>query len=104
MKALQDQRRTKLNSYNADLVGRTASQLGQIATAISGEADRIKYTSDANLLKNQGFQLENSALKTNKQLDKLGIQSQTRLGKTKAKDTYRQTVANLTPKPKRCEA
>ena len=96
MKALQDQRRTKLNSYNADLVGRTASQLGQIATAIGGEADRIKYTSDANLLKNEGFQLENSALKTNRSLDKLGIQSQTRLGKTKAKDTYRQTVASLT--------
>ena len=96
MKALQDQRRTKLNSYNADLVGRTASQLGQIATAIGGEADQIKYTSDANLLKNEGFQLENSALKTNRSLDKLGIQSQTRLGKTKAKDTYRQTVASLT--------
>ena len=75
MKALQDQRRTKLNSYNADLVGRTASQLGQIATAIGGEADRIKYTSDANLLKNEGFQLENSALKTNKQLDKLGFKA-----------------------------
>ena len=87
MKALQDQRRTKLNSYNADLVGRTASQLGQIATAIGGEADRIKYTSDANLLKNQGFQLENSALKTNKPRQ-AGNQSQTRLGKTKAKDTY----------------
>lgn len=96
MKALQDQRRTQLNTYNADLVGQTASRLGLIATAISGEADRIKYTSNANLLKNEGFQLENSGLRTNRQLDKLGVRSQTRQGKMEVRNQYQQTIANLT--------
>lgn len=95
MKALQDQRRTKLNSYNADLVGRTASQLGQIATAISGEADNIKYTNQSNLLKNEGFKLTDAALNTNKTLDTLGVKKQSRLARQSERVKFNTTVKSL---------
>ena len=95
LQALQASRRTKLNNYNSDLVGATASQLSQIATAISGEADRIKYTSDNNALKNQGFQIENLQQESDLALTKLGIKSQARLSKRTTRVNYNQKLDEL---------
>lgn len=95
LQALQANRRSKLNSYNSDLVGATASQLSQIATAISGEADRIKYTKDNNALTNQGFQVENLQQKSDLALETLGIKRQSRLSGKISRVNYNQKLDEL---------
>ena len=51
LKTEQKKRRTALTNYNSQLAGETASQLAQIAMAMDGEVNSIKYSRASNALK-----------------------------------------------------
>ena len=58
MQMLQKDRRRNLSNFNQKMNGAVASEFAQIATQMSGEADRIKYTSVENLINNQAIMLD----------------------------------------------
>ena len=58
MRLLQQDRRRNLSNFNQKMNGPVAAEFAQIATQMSGEADRIKYTSDENLINNQAIMLD----------------------------------------------
>ena len=79
--AIQSDRRRAMNNYNDQLVGETSTQMAQIATAISGEADRIKYTKQNAGLQKEGFDIETRANALEQQLANIAIEQTTNLGK-----------------------
>ena len=50
LKTEQKKRRNALNNYNSSLAGETSSQLAQIATAMDGEVQSMKYSRASNRL------------------------------------------------------
>lgn len=58
MQARQKDMRRNLSNFNQQMNGETSAQLAQIASQINGEAERIKYTSSANALEQQGLMLQ----------------------------------------------
>lgn len=58
MRALQQDRRRNLSNFNQKMNGTVASEFAQIATQMSGEADRIKYTSSQNAINNEAIMLQ----------------------------------------------
>ena len=58
MQARQKDMRRNLSNFNEQTNGQTSAQLAQIASQINGEAERIKYTSSANALQQEGLMLQ----------------------------------------------
>ena len=58
MQARQKDMRRNLSNFNEQTNGQTSAQLAQIASQIGGEAERIKYTSSANALQQEGLMLQ----------------------------------------------
>ena len=58
MKQLQQDRRRNLSNFNQKMNGAVSAEFAQIATQMSGEADRIKYTSNENAINNQAIMLQ----------------------------------------------
>ena len=58
MQARQKDMRRNLSNFNQQTNGETSAQLAQIASQINGEAERIKYTSSANALQQEGLMLQ----------------------------------------------
>lgn len=58
MQMLQKDRRRNLSNFNQKMNGSVAAEFAQIATQISGEADRIKYTSSENAINNEALMLQ----------------------------------------------
>jgi hypothetical protein len=58
MQQVQQDRRRNLSSFNQKMNGAVSAEFAQIATQMSGEADRIKYTSNENAINNQALMLQ----------------------------------------------
>jgi hypothetical protein len=58
MQQVQQDRRRNLSSFNQKMNGAVSAEFAQIATQMSGEADRIKYTSSENAINNQAIMLQ----------------------------------------------
>ena len=57
LQMLQKDRRRNLSNFNQKMNGAVSAEFAQIATQMSGEADRIKYASAENLFNNQAIML-----------------------------------------------
>lgn len=58
MQQLQKDRRRNLSNFNEKMNGSVASEFAKIATQMSGEADRIKFTSSENAINNEAIMLQ----------------------------------------------
>ena len=57
MMLAQKDKRRNLSTYNAQLVGETASNLAILASQMQGEAQKIKYTNSNNAIAQKGYEL-----------------------------------------------
>ena len=81
----QKDKRRNLSNYNGQLVGQTASELAILATQMGNEADKIKYTSSNNAIRQKGFELM-----------QLGFSNQMQAGQAKFQTGTRNSLKNFT--------
>lgn len=81
----QKDKRRNLSNYNGQLVGETASDLAILASQMGAEADKIKYTSSNNSIKQKGFELM-----------QLGFSNQMQAGQAKFQTGTRNSLKNFT--------
>ena len=95
LKLEQQKRRGQLGNYNESLKGETAAQMAQFANAIENYQTQMKYTSDSNLLKNQGFANQRAQVNANELIGMSAIKAQAALGVRQLQGTNQLNLARI---------
>ena len=92
----QQDRRRQINGYNSKIKGELATQMELIAQSIKGAEQDIIYTQKTNKLSNEAFKLTDKVLDSQFGADVKGIEGLAGLRELGIKDTYTNTINDLT--------